>query len=208
MIRRLVRRLTGALGLLVRPQWFVKNVAPALAAGCGPPTPPGISVRLGSPADAADLSPLIQGRESLAWRFARGDIVLVAEREGRVVGCTWLTRRPLRPSYFPIRVNPEPGEWYNYGLALLRPHRARGLGRTLSRMAMMEVGRRGGTVVFGHASRFNRIAAASHAAAGYVTVEELIGLRFLNRFAVVLYRRPRATLKAELPAPRTAEPGR
>lgn len=209
MIRRLVRRLMGPLGWLVRPRWFVKNVAPALAAGCGPPAPPGISVRRGSPADAAALTPLIHGRESLAWRFARGDIVLVAELDGQVVGCTWLTRRPLRPSYFPIRVSPEPGEWYNYGLALLRSHRARGLGRTLSRMAMMEVGRHGGKVVFGHASRFNRIAAASHAAAGYVTVEELIGLNFLNRFVVVVYRRPRATLKAEVPAPtRTAEPGR
>jgi hypothetical protein len=74
-------------------------------------------------------------------------------------------------------------------------------------MAMIEVGRRGGKVVFGHASRFNRIAAASHAAAGFVTVEELIGLNMLNRFAVVLYRRPRATLKSEVFASRTSGPG-
>jgi hypothetical protein len=32
---------------------------------------------------------------------------------------------------------------------------------------------------FGHALRFDRIAAASHAAAGFVTVEELIGLTVL-----------------------------
>ena len=193
----MVRRLIRATGWLVRPQWFVTNVALLPTAGCEPSAPPGVSLRLGSRDDAAALAPLIHGRESLAWRLARGDIVLVAELDGQVVGCTWLTRRPLRPSYFPIWVCPEPGEWYNYGLALLRRHRGRGLGRTLSRMAMTEVGRRGGRVVFGHASRFNRIAAASHAAAGFVTVEELIGLNMLNRFAVVLYRRPRATLKSE-----------
>ena len=41
----------------------------------------------------------------------------------------------------------------------------------LSRAGMREAGHRGGTLVFGHASRFNRVAAASHAAAGFVTVE-------------------------------------
>jgi GNAT superfamily N-acetyltransferase len=198
----------GAPGWPLRPQWFVKNVARALEAGCGPPVPPGISVRLGSPDDAAALTPLIYGRESLAWRFARGDTVLVAELDGQIIGCTWLTSRSLRPSYFPIRVCPEPGEWYNYGLVLLRQHRARGLGRMLSRMAMTEVGLRGGNVMFGHASRFNRVAAASHAAAGFVTVEDLIGLNVLNRFTLVLYRRPRATLTPEVFASRTAEPGR
>jgi hypothetical protein len=54
--------------------------------------------------------------------------------------------------------------------------------------------RRGGKLMFGHAFRFDRIAAASHAAAGFVTVEELIGLNVLNRFVVPLCRRPRATL--------------
>lgn len=189
----LVRRLTRPIGWLVRPQWFVTNVAPVPTTGGGPSAAPGVSVRLGTPGDAVALAPLIQGRESLAWRFARGDIVLVAELDGQVVGCTWLTRHPLRPSYFPIRVCPGPGEWYNYGLALLPQHRARGLGRMLSRVAMTEAGRRGGQRVVGHAYRFNRIAAASHAAAGFVTVEELIGLTVLNRFAVVVYRRPRPT---------------
>jgi GNAT superfamily N-acetyltransferase len=161
-----------------------------------------MSIRLGTPDDAAALTPLLHGRESLAWRFARGDIVLVAELDGQIVGCTWLTSRPLRPSYFPIKVCPEADEWYNYGLALMRRHRGRGLGRTLSRMAIAEVGRRGGRAVFGHASRFNRIAAASHAAAGFVTVEELIGLNLLDRFVVVLYRRPRAARRSEAPARR------
>ncbi|HXJ83733.1 MAG TPA: GNAT family N-acetyltransferase [Candidatus Methylomirabilis sp.] len=153
--------------------------------------------------------PLITGRESLSWRFARGDHVLVAERGDQIVGCTWLTTRPLRPSYFPIKVRPGPGEWYNYGLALLRQQRARGLGRVLSRMAMTEVARRGGTLIFGHASRFNRIAAASHAAAGYVTVEDMIGLTILNRFTLVLYRRPRSTSNPTVnPAVTAPGPGR
>lgn len=196
---RRVRRIIGALGWLARLQWFVKNVAPVSALEGAPSVPPGVSIRPGSPDDAVALAPLIHGRESLAWRFTRGDIVLVAEVDREVVGCTWLTNRPLRPSYFPIRIRPEPGEWYNYGLALLREHRMRGLGRALSRMAMEEARRRGGNRVFGHASRFNRIAAASHAAAGYVTVEESISLTVLNRVAIVLYRRARATLKLETP---------
>jgi hypothetical protein len=186
-----IQRLIRPISWLIRPQWFVTNVAVLPTAGWTPSAPPGVSVRLGSPDDAAALAPLVHGRESLAWRFARGDIVLVAELGGHVVGCTWLTNRPMRPSYFPIRVCPKQGEWYNYGLVLLPYHRVRGLGRTLSRRAMTEVWRRGGKLVFGHALRFDRIAAASHAAAGFVTVEELIGLTVLNRFVVVLYRRPR-----------------
>ena len=169
--------------------------------------PPGVSIRLGSALDAMALAPLVQGRESLAWRFARGDVVLVAELEGEIVGCTWLTRRALRPSYFPVLVQPESGEWYNYGLALLRRYRARGLGRVLSRAAMREAGRGGGAVVFGHASRFNRVAAASHVAAGFVTVEDLISLTVLNRFAVVLFRRPRAAPPGAAPTAITAGHG-
>jgi GNAT superfamily N-acetyltransferase len=201
LARRLAGRLVRASGRLVRFQWFVTNVAPALPPGHEPSAPPGVSVRLGSPDDANALAPFIHGRESLAWRFARGDIVLIAELDDRVIGCTWLTRHALRPSYFPIRVCPRSGEWYNYGLALLRQHRGRGLGRMLSRMAMAEAGRRGGKRVFGHASRLNRIAAASHRAAGFVTVEDLIGLTVLDRFVVVLYRRPRA------PRARTSQGG-
>jgi GNAT superfamily N-acetyltransferase len=167
----------------------VTNVAVMPTAGGEPTAPPGVSVRVGSPDDAAALASLVRGRQSLAWRFARGDIVLIAELDGHVVGCTWLTSRPLRPSYFPIRVCPEPDDWYNYGLVLLPQHRARGLGRMLSRVAMKKAWRRGGKRVFGHALRFDRIAAASHAAAGFVTVEELIGFTVLDRFAMVLYRR-------------------
>jgi GNAT superfamily N-acetyltransferase len=198
--RRWARRVIAVIGLLVRVQWFVKNVAPVSNSGHGSSMPPGVSIRAGSTFDATALVPLIQGRETLAWRFARGDVVLVAKREGTIVGCTWLTTQPLRPSYFPILVKPQPGEWYNYGLALLREHRALGLGRMLSRAAIAEVGRRGGTSVFGHASRFNKVAAASHVAAGYVTVEDLVSLTLLNRIAVVVYRRSRPTL-ADVVAP-------
>jgi GNAT superfamily N-acetyltransferase len=187
----LVQRLVRPIGWLIRPQWFVKNVAVVPTAGGEPSAPPEVSVRLGSRNDAAALAPLIHGRESLAWRFARDDIVLVAELDGHVVGCTWLTSQPMRPSYFPIKVRPGPGEWYDYGLAVLPRVQGRGLGRALSRMAMTEAGRRGGKLVFGHANRFNRIAAASHAAAGFVTVEELLGLNVLNRFVVIFYRRRR-----------------
>ena len=185
----LLRRLFRPIDWLVRPEWFVTNVAVVAAASREPSTPPGLSVRLGSPDDAEPLARLVHGRESLAWRFERGDVVLVAELDGHVVGCTWLTNQPMRPSYFPIKVQPKPGEWYNYGLVLLPEVRGRGLGRLLSRAAMTEAWRRGGELVFGHARRFSRVAAASHAAAGFVTVEELLGINVLNRFVVVLYRR-------------------
>ncbi|HYB42915.1 MAG TPA: GNAT family N-acetyltransferase [Candidatus Methylomirabilis sp.] len=187
-----VRRLIAPVGRLVRPRWFVTNVAALPAAGPAPFAPPGLSVRLGSPDDAGALTPLVRGRESLAWRFTRGDVVLIAELASRVVGCTWLTCQPLRPSYFPILVRPKPGEWYNYGLVILPEYRLRGLGRTLSRRAMEEAQRRGGHVIFGHALRLDRAAAASHAAAGFVSAEELLGFSIFDRFAVLLYRRRRA----------------
>src|SRR5262249_53165807 len=79
-----------------------------------------------------------------------------------------------------------------YGLVLAREHRVRELGRMLSRMAMVHAGRHGARTIFGHASRFNRVAAASHRAAGFTTVEDLIGLTLLDRFTVLLYRRRRA----------------
>jgi len=190
-LRRLIRRAAALAGWPVRLQWFVTNVAPVEAGG-SPVAPPGISVRVGSPEDAAALAPFARGRQSLAWRFARGDVVLVALLDGQVIGCSWLTRRALRPWYFPIRVRPSADAWYNYGLVLAREHRVRELGRMLSRMAMVHAGRHGARTIFGHASRFNRVAAASHRAAGFTTVEDLIGLTLLDRFTVLLYRRRRA----------------
>jgi hypothetical protein len=56
---------------------------------------------------------------------------------------------------------------------------------------MQEAQRRGGHVMFGHTLRMDRTAAASHAAAGFVTVEELIAISLFDRFAVLLYRRRR-----------------
>ena len=135
---RALRQLIAPVGRVVRPRWFVTNVVTLPPPGAEPSVPAGLCVRLGSPNDADLLAPLARGRESLAWRFARGDVVLIAEMEGRVVGCTWLTCQPLRPSYLPILVRPKPGEWYNYGLVILPDYRVRGLGRALSRSAMHE----------------------------------------------------------------------
>jgi len=192
----LLRRLLRPIDWLVAPEWFVTNVARVPTAGLEPTPPLGVSVRLGSVSDDAEaLARLVHGRESLAWRFARGDVVLVAEVDGQVVGCTWLTNQPLRPSYFPIKVEPKPGEWYNYGLVLLPAFRGRGLGRILSRSAMAEASRRGGDVVFGHARRFSGVAAASHTAAGFVTVDDVLGIKVLDRFVVVLYRRRRRPVR-------------
>jgi len=188
---RVLWRLIAPVGRVVRPRWFVTNVVTLPPPGAEPSAPPGLCVRLGSPNDADLLAPLVRGRESLAWRFARGDVVLIAEMDGRVVGCTWVTCQPLRPSYLPILVRPKPGEWYNYGLVILPDYRVRGLGRALSRSAMHETQRRGGRVMFGHALRLDRTAAASHAAAGFVSVEELIAISLFDRFAVLLYRRRR-----------------
>ena len=103
-----------------------------------------------------------------------------------MVGCTWLTNQPLRPSYLPIAVCPGPGAWYDYGLVILPGFRGRGIGRALSRRAMAEARTRGGRVVFGHARARDRVAAASHAAAGFVSTEELWAMILLNRLVVVL----------------------
>jgi hypothetical protein len=56
---------------------------------------------------------------------------------------------------------------------------------------MKEAWQRGGARLIGHALRFDAMAAASHAAAGFVTVDELIGVTLLRRFAIVLFRRRR-----------------
>jgi hypothetical protein len=56
---------------------------------------------------------------------------------------------------------------------------------------------------------FKRIAAASHAAAGFATVEDLIGLTVVHRFTIVLYRRRRATSTLDARTPVTvSEPSR
>jgi GNAT superfamily N-acetyltransferase len=193
VVRWLLRRVSP----LVRAGRYVTNVA-VLADGVGgqADSVPGVSIRVSSANDAPALAPFVAGRESLAWRFARDDIVLVAEVGGQVVGCTWLTNLPLRPFYLPIAVCPGPGAWYDYGLVILPRFRGRGIGRALSRRAMAEARSRGGQVLFGHAKAWDQIAAASHAAAGFVSTEELWTIILLNRFVVVLYRRPLTAPKA------------
>jgi len=92
---RALQRLIAPVGRVVRPRWFVTNVVALPPPGAEPSVPPGLCVRLGSPNDADLLAPLARGRESFAWRFARGDVVLIAEMDGQVVGCTWLTPAPV-----------------------------------------------------------------------------------------------------------------
>ena len=177
-----------ALRRLARRQWFVTNVA-MLPPVAGKADTPGVTIRPATPHDGPALAPVVVGRETLAWRRARSDVALVAEVDGRVVGCTWLTASPLRPSYFPIMVWPRPGHWYNYGLRILPELRGQGIGRALSRAAIVEAGRLGGTLVYGHANTLDRAAAASHAAAGFVTTEALFGINVLGRYLLLMRRR-------------------
>ena len=153
------------------------------------PDVPGVLLRPAAPADAEGLAGLVPPEEA-AERLARGDLVMVAEEDGRVVGCTFVTQAHIDAPHYCIPVRPAPGEAYGFGLAVRETHRRRGIGAALFREARRVARDRGVTSVESHVQFANTGAIELQRAAGGVLRRRMYGIVLGDRWGVVLRSRP------------------
>lgn len=154
------------------------------------PDPPGVTLREAKADDQAKLAGLLS-RQPVAARLARGDVGVVAEAGGELVGCAWAAFRPLRIGWISLVVSLEPGQATVYGLIVRRAWRKRGLGRSLSRAASLAARDRGAREIVNHASAWDLTIAAMMGLVNARVRERLLVAVIANRFSVTLSRRSR-----------------
>jgi hypothetical protein len=177
---------------VLRRERLVRYAKPGAEADRALPTPPpGSVVRPVTAADREALAALLRGPDDLRARLARGDVGYLAEADGRVVGCVWLSAGPLVVDQFALRFAARDGERYVYGLALAAEARGVALCRALVWSALVE-GRRGGATRFvWDMNRHNPARALIYLLRGE-PLEELTVLVLGGRLALVVRRRPAA----------------
>lgn len=189
-VRTLGPAAVAALGRVLRRRRLVTFEIPVPAAGSlDVAPPPGVVIRRGTADDAAALRLLDFGNGPLKRRFARGDIVVVAEADGQLVGCLWLAGAPPRLPWSGINLNLGPSERYGYGGYVLPDFRRRGINKALQRARLIEAQRAGATVVVVHSELSNRAALAAEVAVGAMPREASSGIMLLGRFSVTVWRR-------------------
>jgi GNAT superfamily N-acetyltransferase len=151
--------------------------------------PPGVRIRRCTAEDAPRLAPLLVNREPLAPRVARGDVGLVAELDGHLIGCTWLAGGPLRMPFSRKMIRPRPDERYTYGGYVLPEFRRRGVHSALIRARLLEAQRLGARRLFSHVSAKNRAAIAELFKSGAIPCHESFDLVLLSRHIVPVRRR-------------------
>lgn len=169
---------------------MVATEAPAVVTDAWPASPTAAAIRTAVPADRADLARLLPGVDVPA-RLAAGDLAMVAEDDGRVVGCAWLATSAIRAPHWRIAVRPRPGEGYCYGLMVVPEARGRGLGRELARELRREGRRRGVQRFVSRVGAANAPALAVQVACGATVRHRMLVLVVLDRLGVLaLSRRP------------------
>lgn len=89
-------------------------------------------IRPATPAESREIGRIGGGRRAVRKRLARGDVAVVAEQEGRLVGVVWITVRPLRLPGYGLKVNASSEVPYSYGLSVVPSVRRRGVGTALA----------------------------------------------------------------------------
>jgi GNAT superfamily N-acetyltransferase len=188
--QKLRRSVAAVLRRVVRRRWVV-TFEQWVPPDAPPPTavPPGLSIRRGTVDDAETMRPLLRGNEPIERRFARGDTVLVAELDGLLVGCQWISDGPMTVEYFRLRVAPRPGARYCYGFYVLPDARRHGVGRALEGALLLEAEQTDTRGYWCHVDGFNRRSLVVHRSIGWRPVEASRGLVLLNRFGVTLWRK-------------------
>ncbi len=182
-LKRLRRRL------LRRERMGLYVVDAAAIDAWPPPHVPGVLLRAATPADVPRLADLVPPREA-GERLARGDLVIVAEEDNLLVGCTFVTQAHIDAPHYCIPVRPRPGEAYGFGLAVRDTHRRRGIGSALYREARRAARGRGVTAVESHVQFANTGAIELQRAAGGVLRRRMYGFVVGDRWGFVLRSRP------------------
>jgi GNAT superfamily N-acetyltransferase len=194
------RHLVRGLRCVLRRQWVltVEFVVPTPTDGpVDVAQPLGINIRRGTLDDAPALEPLVVG-EPPKRRFVRGDVALVAEHDGRLIGCAWLASRPLPLYWIRIKVLPRPDRWYAYGDYVLPQFRRRGVHTALQAARLLEAQRVGARTMFGHVNLLNPGALVANRQFGWTPREESLGMVVLDRFAITLWGRQLDPLRRPL----------
>jgi GNAT superfamily N-acetyltransferase len=152
------------------------------------PEPPGVTIREARADDQARLAGMLS-RQPIAARLARGDVGVVAEAGGEIVGCAWAAFRPLRIGWIQLVVSPEPGQATVYGLIVRPAWRRRGLGRSLSRAAALAARDRGAREIVNHASAWKQTIPAMMGLVGAHVREQLLVVVIANRLCFTVSRR-------------------
>jgi GNAT superfamily N-acetyltransferase len=128
--------LAGALRLLAESARVLVNVETLLLceAEVGPYRPEAEAtwIRPVRADDLSELAKLCGGRRALRKRLERGDRAFVAEENGTVCACVWLTTTPLRLARYGLRVDASDDRPYSYGIHVARSARRRGIGTALA----------------------------------------------------------------------------
>jgi GNAT superfamily N-acetyltransferase len=128
--------------------------------------------------------------EDLGRRMSAGDLGMVAELGGRVVGCAWMATSPIRAPHWRMMVRPGEREAYCYGLVVAPEFRRRGVGRDLVEGLRREGRRRGVERFVTHIGALNRAALAVQRSAGGVERRRLYALVLLDLVCIVLGSAP------------------
>lgn len=139
-----------------------------------------VDVRPTANSDEAAVAALIGARRAHR-HFERGDTGLVAELEGRVVGCTWLTWKRFRLPVYGVRFDPRPGYVYGTALNVTPGLRRRNIGRALLQARLETAMASGAHTCVSHLSRRNGSAARLHLG--------LAGARVAGRVPVLVFFR-------------------
>lgn len=162
----------------------------AVASWPPPPAMPGLAIRPATAADAPRFAPLLDADEALE-RLRAGDLAIVCEEDGRIVGCSWMTTRRILAPHYRIPVVCAPGTAYGYGIAVLPDHRRRGIGVALFRHLRLEARRRGFPRIWSHVQLANRPAVALQDSAGGVMRRRMEIVVVADRRGIVVgSRRP------------------
>lgn len=153
------------------------------------PAVPGVRLRLAVPEDAAAMADLLPPHE-MVERLGLGDLIVVAEEDGAIVGCTSIADRDMQAPHYCIPVRPEPGEAYGFGLMVRDTHRRRGIGSALWREARRVARARGIARVESHVQFANRPAIEVQRAAGGVLRRRMYGVVVADRWGLVLRSTP------------------
>lgn len=148
-----------------------------------------VPVRTARREDLPDLGRLLPD-EDLGRRMSAGDLGMVAEEDGRVVGCTWLATGPIRAPHWRMKVRPKAGEAYCYGLVVAPEARRRGVGRALFEAVRREGRRRGVRRFVSHVGVLNTAALALQRSEGGLERRRLYALVLVDLVCVVVGSAP------------------